>query len=255
MVSMKQDTRNHLCSILEWDTKFFGFRIAKVDVKDLTEETSVSIDRWCEENRIRCLYFLTDINNQESIIMAGVNDYLMVDVRLTYELENALYPSNSVTGVENHFSHRDAALDDVSELEEIAACSFSATRFYSDPHFSDKQSSSLYETWIKKSVKGYSDKVLIASVDEHIAGFITCDLDESDNTGKIGLVAVAPEFRGQKVGERLVNHACDWFIRNRASRIQVVTQGRNIAAQRLYQKCGFLIRVSQFWFHKWFSFE
>jgi hypothetical protein len=31
-----------------------------------------------------------------------------------------------------------------------------------------------------------------------------------------------------------------------------VTQGKNIAAQRLYQKNGFLIRDLQLWYHKWY---
>jgi hypothetical protein len=31
-----------------------------------------------------------------------------------------------------------------------------------------------------------------------------------------------------------------------------VTQGRNLAAQRLYQRTGFLIRDLQLWYHKWY---
>jgi len=29
----------------------------------------------------------------------------------------------------------------------------------------------------------------------------------------------------------------------------------NIAAQRLYQRAGFLIRTSEFWFHKWYEWN
>jgi hypothetical protein len=32
----------------------------------------------------------------------------------------------------------------------------------------------------------------------------------------------------------------------------VVTQGNNLAAQRLYQTCGFLSRDLQLWYHKWY---
>jgi hypothetical protein len=31
----------------------------------------------------------------------------------------------------------------------------------------------------------------------------------------------------------------------------VVTQARNVPAQRLYQKCGFITRSVELWFHRW----
>ena len=37
-----------------------------------------------------------------------------------------------------------------------------------------------------------------------------------------------------------------------AQAVTVVTQGRNRAAQRLYQQCGFLSRDLQLWYHKWY---
>jgi ribosomal protein S18 acetylase RimI-like enzyme len=33
----------------------------------------------------------------------------------------------------------------------------------------------------------------------------------------------------------------------------VVTQGRNIASQRLYQKHGFVTQSIQLWYHRWTS--
>ena len=36
-------------------------------------------------------------------------------------------------------------------------------------------------------------------------------------------------------------------------KLYVVTQGRNIRAQRLYQKNGFIIKSSGIWYHKWLN--
>ena len=33
--------------------------------------------------------------------------------------------------------------------------------------------------------------------------------------------------------------------------IDVVTQGRNYSAQRLYQRCGFITQSTELWYHKW----
>jgi ribosomal protein S18 acetylase RimI-like enzyme len=34
-------------------------------------------------------------------------------------------------------------------------------------------------------------------------------------------------------------------------RVSVVTQGRNVAAQKLYQSCGFTTCSVQLWYHWW----
>ncbi len=37
--------------------------------------------------------------------------------------------------------------------------------------------------------------------------------------------------------------------------VSVVTQGRNIAPQKLYQKCGFISYSTMIWYHRWFNRE
>jgi hypothetical protein len=35
--------------------------------------------------------------------------------------------------------------------------------------------------------------------------------------------------------------------------VKTVTQGRNIPAQRTYQRCGFQTAAVQLWYHRWFD--
>ena len=51
---------------------------------------------------------------------------------------------------------------------------------------------------------------------------------------------------------RIIRLAIEWFKNKDVRKIEVVTQGRNIPALRLYQKCGFQIQSLQIWYHKWF---
>jgi dTDP-4-amino-4,6-dideoxy-D-galactose acyltransferase len=136
-------------------------------------------------------------------------------------------------------------------LAAIARISHRDTRFYFDREFSNDRCDDLYETWIRNSCAGYADAVLVADAGQ-TAGYITCHLD-SNSEGRIGLVAIGSSFQGQHLGSELVNAALNWFATKGVSRVSVVTQGRNVAAQRLYQVCGFRTASTRVVYHRWFE--
>ena len=53
----------------------------------------------------------------------------------------------------------------------------------------------------------------------------------------------------------LIAAAMEWFGTEGALEVDVVTQGRNLAAQRLYQRNGFVTRRFELLYHKWFAPE
>ncbi len=84
------------------------------------------------------------------------------------------------------------------------------------------------------------------------AAFITCKREGDGSIGRIGLVAVDVRRRGQGLGQKLVGTAQTWFKDHGVRIVRVVTQGRNIASQRLYQRCGFLTHSVGLYYHKWY---
>ena len=58
---------NTVCELLDWDTRFFAVRIARVVGDSLDETTAQQVLSWCASEQIDCLYFLADANSQESI--------------------------------------------------------------------------------------------------------------------------------------------------------------------------------------------
>jgi dTDP-4-amino-4,6-dideoxy-D-galactose acyltransferase len=145
---------------------------------------------------------------------------------------------------------RAARLDDVEKLTAIAKRSHTDSRFYQDGHFDRERCDSLYATWITKSCEGRSETVLIAEDNKEPIGYITCDRAENGN-GQIGLVAVSEQAAGKGWGTRLVRGALDWFSSRKVDKVEVVTQGCNVAAQRLYQRAGFVTKSVELWFHGW----
>jgi dTDP-4-amino-4,6-dideoxy-D-galactose acyltransferase len=239
---------DQLCNYLDWDSEFFGLRIARVQPRSLDEETTKGVLSWCEENSIDCLYFLAEASDKTSASLAEDNGFRFVDVRVAYERP---------LGQGNDFGERSANIrpcvaEDIPVLREIAGSSHYDSRFYFDSRFSKPACDALYETWIEKSCMGYADAVLVAEVEGRAAGYISLHLKEG-NVGQIGLVGVRAGAQGQGLGKNLISESLRWFAGKGVERVVVVTQRRNLAAQRIYQKFGFTLASVEVWYHRWFT--
>lgn len=234
---------NDLCQFLQWDTDFFGVRIARVTTRRLTPDSIKAIEAWCEAEKIACLYFLADMDDPHTTRLAEHHHFRMVDIRVTLNHKNLQdqLPTSGIRFYQN---------DDLPMLMKIARVSYTDSRYYFDFCFPNADCDALYEAWIRQSCENPEITVLVAELDGRPAGFITCLMN--NGVGQIGLVGVDEAARGKSIGQSLVTQALNRFKRENASEVTVVTQGRNIAAQRLYQRCGFVTRDMQIWYHRWF---
>lgn len=238
---------NQVCQLLDWDTRFFGRRIARVTQAALTNGILEAALEWCRQERISCLYYLAPSGDIESIHLAEASGFNLVDIRLTFELR-----TNSIQPQEEFAQIRPVQTDDIPALMEIARMSFQNTRFFNDRNFPTEQSEKLYMTWIEQSCKGYAQAVWVAcTASDTPIGFITCHLKEK--TGQIGLVGIHPDHHQQGWGGKLVSQALNLFASTGCTSVIVVTQGNNLSAQRLYQKCGFHTASVELWYHRWFT--
>lgn len=247
----------NICQHLEWDSDFFGFRIARVNGNRLTAKRIEAILAWCEKNYIECLYFLADSDHVETVRLAERNQFRLVDVRVTLQLELSVRPPEKRKSLREDSFIRAVEPTDITALKKIAGESNTVSRFVSDACFSEESSRALYETWIEKSCQGYADTVLVSGFssqsEKYTAGYITCHLPTSGHEAKIGLLGIDKKYRGQGVGRILLGSALDWFADRGVEKVNVVTQGQNIAAQRLYQSCGFMTHSLRLWYHRWFA--
>ncbi len=227
---------------LPWDSEFFGVRIARYTPEELTSESLKALMDWQRAQAMECLYFLADPNQARSLRLAETNNFHLTDLRITLESSGEI--AQEMPGNVRPFQESDRAV-----LCAIARVSHRDSRFYFDGHFPPERCDALYETWIDRSVDGYADATLVAEVDGHAAGYITCHRDARE--GRIGLVGVDSEYQGRSLGQALVKASLSWFSTGGFNKVSVVTQGRNTRAQRLYQRCGFLTRSVQLWYHWW----
>ena len=154
--------------------------------------------------------------------------------------------------METNLHIRPVQIADIEILQAMARQNHRDSRFYFDANFPRHLCDLLYDTWLKRSCEGYADLVWVAESENAPVGYLSCHLHQDTQTGQIGLVGVNSQAQGQGVGRALVLRALNWFRREQMQQVTVVTQGRNIPAQRLYQRCGFLSQALQIWYHKWY---
>jgi dTDP-4-amino-4,6-dideoxy-D-galactose acyltransferase len=236
------------CRLLDWDSEFFGIRIARAEDHRLTPQGIGAVLSWCREQAVACLYLLADAGDPLTVRLAQEHGFRLTDVRLTLAADlNASVGRNASSGG----AIRPGRIDDIPRLREIAAGSFRDSRFYFDGRFPTDQCDRLYATWIEKSCRRDPEAVLVGESHGRAAGFLSCDI-EVPSVGRIGLVAVDRAAQRQGLGGQLVRAALGWFAAQRLDRVVVTTQGRNIPAVRMYERSGFASQSIELWYHRWF---
>jgi ribosomal protein S18 acetylase RimI-like enzyme len=84
------------------------------------------------------------------------------------------------------------------------------------------------------------DTIYVAENDSKIIGFITISINGVGNIGAyIRMVAVTEKFRGQGIGQQLINYAGRIAAEN-IPNLFLICSVENIDAQRFYEKMGFV---------------
>jgi ribosomal protein S18 acetylase RimI-like enzyme len=236
------------CAHLEWDSAFFGCRVARARASRLDEPELTRILDWTREESIDCLYLLLEAGDLEGAMRAQAAGFRTVDARVTLDCD----PSGvaGAAGDELPPGVTPCTREDVAALTEIARVSHTTSRFYADGRFPEERCGALYASWIESSCAGSADEVLVARDDGRAVGYVSCH-ENADGSGQIGLIAVAIEARGRGVGGRLVRGALIRFAARGRRPVRVVTQGRNVEALRTFEGAGFRTCCVEQWFHLW----
>lgn len=220
---------------LDWDTKHFGFPVARLVAARLTASQMQSALKSCRRNKIRCLYFTVDSADLGSIRQAEKHGFQFVGIRATYFLE--------AKGADESADYKDT-LGYFPELKKMTQGLYRHSRFYFDERFPKRLADKLFLRWLEKV------KIYALRQQGKIAGYI--GWNRRGRVVRIELLGVAPKFQGRGVGKRLLGSFIKQMRRQGYSKFETATQGSNIAAIRLYEWAGFRIKKSEIDFHKWF---
>ncbi len=236
-------------SVLDWDTEFFGFRVGQIIPNTLSSDTWNHINQEAISKEIKCLYFYADAQDIQTPVEASKHGFLFVDFRISFSLPILSPPqSEPKAGI----LVRHATPSDAAGLKLMAKNAFLHSRYYYDPGFDKDSCDCMYQTWIENSLTGQARDVLVVEANSKLAGFITLHVDDAQTTGRIGLICIDKDFRGKGLGRELIIEGIKWCCGLNLKKLTVVTQGRNIDAQRLYQNSGFRSETVGIYYHKWY---
>lgn len=218
--------------LMSWDSEWWRMTVAKA--------SHPHVDQWALENTVGLMWLLIPSDRPDEAQEAEAHGWRFMDVRVEFERPTS----------REALIWRIAQPDEKDRLVEIARESHRITRFYADPTLDDERCDDLYEAWLRSSMDGWAHTV-IAGGRVPPDGYVTVHVD--GDTSSIGLIAVDADARGHGLGQVLVEGALSAAYKAGAETMSVVTQGRNIAAQRLFQRCGFKTTRTDLWFHKRFD--
>jgi dTDP-4-amino-4,6-dideoxy-D-galactose acyltransferase len=233
---------------LIWDSDFFNRRIARVTSGCLRSDEVERILTWAVEERIDCLYYLANGQEINSTSLVEANGFHFVDLRVTFikdltKPEQPFIPSRHI---------RRADEKDLSTLKELARKAFQLSRFHVDAHFDQAKADLMYEVWVENDLRTTGHDVWVIDMEGQLAAYTSVSV-KHDGKAQIGLVGTQADWRGKGLALELQRFVGEELQNEGIREVEVVTQGRNIAEQNLYQQAGYFTRSIDLWYHKWFE--
>lgn len=246
---------------LGWDSRVLGLPAARVAFLELAEEARTS--RATALKAARALgtalantmrasgarHVSARLDARDIVLIQALEEqgFRFVDsiLRFALDLHPLLRQADDVVV-------RDARIEDLDRLRELAASGFIYDRFHNDPALPSTVADRLHAEWVENAVRGgYGCGVLVAEAEGRPAGFFILSEDPlaretlGVGIGTLVLITVAPEARRRGIA-RALSLASAVRLRERGNRFaEVGTQLANIPASNTYLTAGFrLVQTS-----------
>lgn len=231
---------------LDWDTSFFGYRVASVSCENINKTDMQEVMDKLISGNFRLAYVFVNHDDHNSNLLLKDHSAILADEKVTFhmDVQERLF-NGSVEFIEPYNLNYTS-----DKLLSLALQSGEYSRFRIDPNFRNDEFLKLYTEWINRSVsKEIADEILVYNDNNSLQGFITLKI--VNNIGSIGLIAVDELSRGRSVGKKLVSAATSYFKSKNVTDVEVVTQLANKSACSFYLSCGFKIKHIINIYHIW----
>jgi ribosomal protein S18 acetylase RimI-like enzyme len=231
---------------LDWDTKYFGVRSAKVVLKDsVSEAEQDKILNYCSRFDFVTINNLG--NNKENNIWLGKKTKaFLTDMNIQFikRINKQSKILDEFTNVYNSFPIN----EDVLKISQDA---FLYSRFFNDPYLPKEKAQNIYVHWTNCAFENSEKYFVITEITNKVVGYLLFSINIKQSFVTIELIAVDKTFRGQNIGKLLIA-GLEFFAYEKGIKlIKVGTQTDNVSAVRFYNACGFQYASCNSIYHYW----
>ncbi|MFN4762604.1 GNAT family N-acetyltransferase [Gillisia sp. Q332] len=262
--------KNELCGLIgfresEWDSKHFGYKVAKIDYFLMNENYINSkngalllIDSfhlWINEQNIKVAITKIDSNFFDVSEALQKNNYIFYEC-ITYRNLRKL---NLMEPTFDSTKYRFANPEDITQIKSIALSNtFEKSHLFLDNKFETEKVQAMYVKWIETALNPLSkDRVIVIEEDNEIAGtfiYSLPNLPEFPNLkfSKFEFLAINKKFRKRGLGKKLFEAAILSSINDGVDIIDSTLVDKNIISQNIHEEYNFKLVNTFYTFHKWF---
>ncbi len=236
-----------IIKFLDWDSNIFGIAMAAVNTPKLTPEIMPQINNEVEKQKIQFLQYVCPCGDLESIQQAEKNGFHFVDIRLTFQ--KILSAQDVFPEKKPDITFGLATEQHIPELIAMSTNLYQDFRYYVDKNFAREQVDTFYHSWLSNAVYGKYDHLCYCLfIDDTPIGYCTMRFTDQ-HTASLGLFGIAEAYQRKSLGNYLLHLTCADLFNRGYKEVHVVTQGKNIGAQRTYQGNGFKTLSVEMWYH------
>lgn len=231
-------------STLEWDSQFFGKRIARLDITDTIPATSV-VEDYIHKHNIEVVQTCIPTSQETSIYWLEKNLFHFVDLRITLTLDLAPLTPAPVPHI------RKATPQDTPALTAITHGAFTQdSRFNWHSLFPKEKIDAFYTAWVTNSIKGTHDDACFMYMDgNNPLGLVTIR-HLSPTHLRMGIMGIAPAAQGKGIGSQLSRFVHHYAKEKGHRYIEAITEGRNLITQNFHAKNGMKTTAIESWYYR-----
>ncbi|CAN5805591.1 dTDP-4-amino-4,6-dideoxy-D-galactose acyltransferase [soil metagenome] len=237
---------NNSLEILEWDSSFFGYPVAKITASAITAGELKLLIATAKQRELKLIYIFTNPSDVIAADAAKACSAKLVDQKITFHRK---IEALNIPETDTHIKEFESAIPS-EQLINLSMQSGLYSRYKIDTNFKKREFERMYLAWIENSVnKKIADHTFVYEENGKELGFVT--LKARNNHGQIGLIAVDEKSRGKAIGKKLITAVVNCLAEKKIPELDVATQVDNEDACNFYKKTGFSESKAENIYHIW----